>query len=63
MILEKAINKRILDKLEKIKKKNKAAYNLLREALWKEYLNRTKATWHYSQWYRKLVEKQASQEE
>ncbi len=62
MILEKALNKRILDKIEKIKKKDMKAYNLLRNALWNEYLNRTKQSWHYSQLYIKLIEKEVSKE-
>jgi hypothetical protein len=62
LILEKALNKRILDKIEKIKNKDGAAYNLLRKALWQEYLNRTKQTWHYSQWYLKQIEKEVSKE-
>ena len=55
--LERAINHKIVEKLEEVKLDNEVIYSLLKEALWQEYLNRTKQRWSYSQWYAKLIEK------
>jgi hypothetical protein len=63
LILEKAINKRILVKIEKIKKKNPVVFDLLKNALWQEYISRDKQTWHYTQWYMKQIEKRIPKEE
>lgn len=55
--LERAINHKIVEKLEEVKPDNEVIYSLLKDALWQEYLNRNKQRWPYNQWYMKLVEK------
>lgn len=59
--LERAINHKIVEKLEEIRLSNEVIYLLLKDALWQEYLNRNKQRWSYSQWYLKLIEKYAQE--
>jgi len=63
MSLEKAINARIVKKMQKLEKKNKKVYELLKESIWKEYLERNKQRWSYTDWYQKLIEKYATPED
>jgi hypothetical protein len=55
--LDRAINRKIVEKLEEVKDEDEIIYSLLRDALWQEHLKRNKQKWSYSQWYVKLIEK------
>ncbi|MFW9887398.1 MAG: hypothetical protein ACFFER_04410 [Candidatus Thorarchaeota archaeon] len=55
--LDRAINRKIVEKLEEVKDEDETIYNLLKDALWQEHLKRNKRKWSYSPWYMKLIEK------
>lgn len=63
MLLEKVLNKKIVERIERVEKEDSRAGMLLKECLWQEYLNRHKKQWRYRNWYLKKIAKRSTKEE